>query len=208
MSRIDVINERIQREVCHETINELSTQNLLDEYKCQKSTINKINKLANILSKFHVSESDEIIGEFIDELIPPGTKGVICGNKFNTIVREKILHMGLSDDYEIKFETRCHIETSEIPDWYIKHVPTERVLVGMNQLSLWGGGHQLNRGAKYLFDCKYNTENSRLVCVVCNDIVLKSTKNKTYKIFDVGFRNNTLCYLGGLPRVITEYFDV
>ena len=48
----------------------------------------------------------------------------------------------------------------------------------MNQLDLWGGGQQLNRGSKYLIDNKHNTENSKLLCVVCNPIELKSNKNE------------------------------
>ena len=42
----------------------------------------------------------------------------------------------------------------------------------MNQLSLWGGGQQSNRGTKYLVNNKLNTEKSKLLCVVCNEIKL------------------------------------
>jgi hypothetical protein len=63
----------------------------------------------------------------------------------------------------------------------------------MNQLDLVGGGQQMNRGYKYLIDNKHNTEKSKLLCVICNKINFVSNKNKAYKLFEVGFSNNTLC---------------
>ena len=77
----------------------------------------------------------------------------------------------------------------------------------MNQLDLWGGGQQLNRGSKYIENNKHNNENSKLLCVVCNEIQFKSKKNKAYKLFEMGFKNNTLCYLNNLKNIITAYFS-
>ena len=65
----------------------------------------------------------------------------------------------------------------------------------MNQLDLWGGGQQLNRGSKYIENNKHNNENSKLLCVVCNEIQFKN-KNKAYK----------LCYLNNLEHIIRKYF--
>ena len=78
----------------------------------------------------------------------------------------------------------------------------------MNQLDLWNGGHQLNRGFKYIENNKHNTNNSKLLCVICNDIYLKTNKNKIYKIFKIGFENNTLCYLNNLDNIIYNYFNL
>lgn len=77
----------------------------------------------------------------------------------------------------------------------------------MNQLDLWNGGQQLNRGSKYLINNKINSENSKLLCVVCNKIKFNSNKNKAYKLFEIGFTNNTLCYLKNLPNIINKYFN-
>jgi hypothetical protein len=77
----------------------------------------------------------------------------------------------------------------------------------MNQLDLWGGGQQLNRGSKYILKNK-NSENCKLLCVVCNKIHLKSNKNKIFNIFKVGFENNTLCYLNNLQNIIYSYFNL
>lgn len=53
-----------------------------------------------------------------------------------------------------------------------------------------------------------NSENSKLLCVVCNKTLLKSNKNKTFKLFKVGFENNTLCYLNNLQNIIYSYFNL
>jgi hypothetical protein len=84
---------------------------------------------------------------------------------------------------------------------------TNKIIIGMNQLDLWGGGQQLNRGYKYLIDNKHNNEKSKLLCVVCNEIKFKSKKNKAYELFESGFKNNTLCYLNNLNNIITTYFN-
>ena len=70
-----------------------------------------------------------------------------------------------------------------------------------------GGGQQLNRGFKYIENNKHNNVNSKLLCVVCNEIQFKSKKNKSYKLFEIGFENNTLCYLKNLQNIITSYFN-
>ena len=77
----------------------------------------------------------------------------------------------------------------------------------MNQLDLWKGGQQINRGYKYLIDNKYNTGKTKLVCVVCNDIKFNSDKNKAYKLFETGYKHNTLCYIKNIESIINKYFN-
>ena len=91
---------------------------------------------------------------------------------------------------------------------YILEKESNKIIIGMNQLDLWNGGQQSNRGSKYLIDNKYNTKTSKLLCVVCNKIQFKSNKNKAYKLFEVGFENNTLCYLNNLQSIIYSYFNL
>lgn len=83
---------------------------------------------------------------------------------------------------------------------------TDKILIGMNQLDLWNGGQQLNRFSKYIENNKHNNEKSKLLCIVCNEIQFKSKNNKCYKLFEMGFKNNTLCYLNNLRNIITLYF--
>jgi hypothetical protein len=113
-----------------------------------------------------------------------------------------------TERFEICFEknNKFHI-TTEIPDWYIMEKSTNKIIIGMNQLDLWKGGQQLNRGSKYIENNKHNSDNSKLLCVVCNEIQFKNSKNKAYKLFEIGFRNNTLCYLNNLKNIIISYFN-
>jgi len=204
------INTRIKQEVCYETLEELTDAKLMCEYKDCNSVKNKIKKLSDVLEKYMDEETKQkIIQEYLLQLIPAGTKGVIRGNKFNNIVKKFITKLSLDVvRFEIRFEKKCegHI-TTEIPDWYILEKSTNKIIIGMNQLDLWGGGQQLNRGSKYIENNKHNNENSRLLCVVCNEIQFKSKKNKTYKLFETGFENNTLCYLNNLQNNIISYFN-
>lgn len=208
---MEAINSRIKKEICPETLMKLSDENLLHEYKECESVKKRIKELKDILEKQGISEEKKqaILDAYLLSLIPAGTKGVIRGNKFNQIVKSYITNLGLDRDrFEICFEKKCeqHL-TTEIPDWYIQEKSTNKILIGMNQLDLWGGGQQLNRGSKYIENNKHNNENSKLLCVVSNEIQFKSKKNKAYKLFEIGFQENTLCYLNNLQNIIVSYFS-
>lgn len=204
------INARIKKEICYKTLEELTDKNLMCEYKECDSVKKEIKKLGDVLEKYTDEETKQkIIQEYLLELIPAGTKGVIRGNKFNNIVKNFITNLELDTDrFEICFEKKCEDHfTTEIPDWYILEKSTNKIIIGMNQLDLWGGGQQLNRGSKYIENNKHNNENSKLLCVVCNEIQFKSKKNKAYNLFENGFDNNTLCYLNNLENIINTYFN-
>lgn len=212
------INARIDSESSNDIISKLADISLLDEYKQSSSTVSSIQKLEAILEKHIVVPEKKtvikaIVDDYILELIPAGTKGVIRGNKFNQIIKEIITDMHLDpEQFEYCFESQCAgFETSEKPDWFIKSKSPEpgkeKVLIGMNQLDLWGGGAQINRGAKYILE-RTNTDNSRLLCVVCNKIEIKTEKSKVYKLFAKGFENETLCYPGNLANLIRKYFSI
>lgn len=208
---MEQINNRIKKELCYDTLQKLLDQTLLHEYKECKSVKNEIKKLESILDKYIHEEyiKEKIIREYLLELIPAGTKGVLRGNKFNKIIKNFILNLNLDiNKFEIFFEKKCeNFLTTEIPDWYIFEKETNKIIIGMNQLDLWNGGHQLNRGYKYLIDNKHNNKNSKLLCVICNEIQFKS-KNKVYKLFEVGFENNTLCYINNLQNIIYSFFNL
>ena len=207
---VKIINSRIEKEYCYKTAQELTNEKLMNKYKECRSVKKSIDKLNCILSKYIDKEKkDIIIEEYLLELIPPGTKGVVRGNRFNKIIKDYIINLKLDEErFNVRFEENCkNYITSEIPDWYIEDKLTKKIIIGMNQLDLWGGGHQLNRGSKYLLKNK-NNKNSKLLCVVCNKIQLKSKKTKVFKLFKVGFENNTLCYLNNLENIIYTYFNL
>jgi hypothetical protein len=208
---LNSINNRINTEFCVNTVNKLKDTYLLNEYKECKSVKNEIKKLELILDKYNIEtkKKELILNDYILNLIPPGTKGVIRGNKFNSIVKDTINDLKLNTErFEISFEKQCQTcITSEIPDWYILEKSTGKVIIGMNQLDLWGGGQQINRGSKYLINNKNNTEKSKLLCVVCNKININSNKNKVYKLFEIGYSNNTLCYIKNIESIINKFFN-
>ena len=180
------------------------------QYKDSKSVKQEVKKLSNVLEKNNIDKEkiQKIIDEYFLHLIPAGTKGVIRGKTFNHIVEKFIRELPLDTKrFKICFEENCESHsTAEIPDWYILEKLTNKIIIGMNQLDLWGGGQQLNRGSKYIENNKHNNENSKLLCVVSNYIQFK-TETKAYKLFKTGFENNTLCYLNNLQNIITSYFQ-
>lgn len=205
------INDRIKKEFCYDTMNKLSDLNLLDIYKECKSVKTQIKKLELILEKHNIETNKKklIINDFILDLIPAGTKGVIRGNKFNNIIKEYIINLKLDKiRFDIVFEKKCEIYiTDEIPDWYIIEKTTSKIIIGMNQLDLWGGGQQINRGFKYLIDNKHNTDKSKFLCVVCNKIQFNTNKSKCYKLFEIGYLNDTLCYINNIETIINKFFN-
>ena len=206
---MEEINERIRNEICHDTLHALTDEQLMSEYKECNSVKNEIYKLSCVLDKYLDEDTKQkIIQDYLLQLIPAGTKGVIRGNKFNNIVKNYILGLNLDGErFEVCFEKKCDAHfTTEIPDWYVLEKATNKIIIGMNQLDLWGGGQQLNRGSKYIENNKHNHSHSKLLCVVSNEIQFKSKKNKAYKLFEIGFQNDTLCYLKNLENIIKSYF--
>jgi hypothetical protein len=128
---------------------------------------------------------------------------------FNKIVKKYIKNMNLDKKrFDVSFEKYCKIlNTSETPDWYILDKHTNKVIIGMNQLDLWNGCQQLNRGSKYLINNITNTDNSKLLCVICNYAKFNKI-NKSSKLFEIGFKNNTLTYLKNLENIINIFFNL
>ena len=209
---MESINSKIREQICYKTINKLNDCNLLNIYKECNSVKKQIKLFENVLDKYVSSGvKEKIVKEHLPQLIPAGTKGCIKGNLFNKIVKDYILDLKLNENqYEICFEKKCsEKETNEIPDWYILEKSTRKVLIGMNQLDFWTGGAQLNRGFKYIIEnnIHYNEKN-KLLCVICNEIQFKNDRKKVYKLFEIGFKNDTLCYLNNLKNVIYNFFSI
>jgi hypothetical protein len=210
-TNLDNINKRIKCEVCIDTVDMLTDINLLDKYKLTPSVKAARIKYEDVLKKFITDKAqlEAALDEMTPMFVPPGTKGGVRGRKFNDIVEAEIKSWVLpKTDFVIKFEEQHNdFKTSEIPDWFIYNNKTNKILIGMNQITLWGGGAQNNRGSKYIHERK-NTDICRLIAVVCNDVTIKSKKNKKYNLFSVGFAKNTLCYRNGLRAIVDEYFSI
>jgi len=204
------INARIKHEVCYETLEELTDAKLMCEYKDCNSVKNEIKKLSDVLGKYIDEETKQkIIQEYLLQLIPAGTKGVIRGNKFNNIVKQFITKLSLDTDrFEICFEKKCEGHfTTEIPDWYIREKSSGKVIIGMNQIDLWSGGQQTNRGSKYILnDDFHKNETVKIISVISKFVELDSYNNKVFKIFEKGLKLDRLCYVNNLENIIYKFF--
>jgi len=213
MEEIKAINAEVQRQYCDETEDSISDEKLLTVYK-ETDSVKKQTKLLKEILKEEGIESDKIdniLSKYILSLIPPGTKGVIRGNKFNKLIEKKIKSFELSeDDFVIKCEKKHpDFETAEIPDWYIYQKSTKKIIIGMNQLDLWSGGAQSNRGAKYILDeSKHTNINVKNVSVICKNKIIASPHNKMFKIFQIGFKEKRLCYINGIHEIVKGFFNI
>lgn len=208
---IAAINQRIRKEICKITFQKLSDEKLMPLYIKSKSVQKNIEVLRKILvsNKLEADTIKKIIMDYGDALVSPGAKGVIRGNVFNGIIKEHIEAMNLDEKkYEVCFEQQCKTYPfSEKPDWFIRDISTNRLLIGMNQVALWGGGHQVNRASKYILESKLDNKEIKLLCVVCNPVTVRKKKSNLYLLFKHGFGNNTLCYINNLKSIITDYFQ-
>ena len=91
---MEEINNRIKQEICYKIIQDLSDECLINQYKECISVKNEIKKYINNETK------EKIIDEYLLNLIPPGTKGVIRGNKFNDIIKNFIINLNLDKNID------------------------------------------------------------------------------------------------------------
>lgn len=205
------INQIIQNQYCE--FNELTDDFIFK--KCIKTDKFKehLEMFREIFSNYIDDKKINLIlndTDFCKKIIQPGLKGVVKGLEFNNIVKEHINNLNLSNNYEIEFEKEhCKYKVGEIPDFYIYNKNTDKIIIGMNQLDLWEGGQQSNRGDKYIINCKYNSDNIKFLGVVYNNCKLSKNKNtKKYKLFNKGFTDKTLCYVNGLNEIILNFFQI
>lgn len=207
---VNYIKQRIKDEIDYNIIDSLKDENMINEYIKSKSVKIKIEKLKNVLKttlpNLSNLERDNFIKEYTKEIIPPGTKGVLKGNKFNEYIKYIIIEN--ISKYEIKFEQMSpYLKTSEIPDWTIHNPINNKTIIGMNQLTLWGGGHQTNRASKYVINNFQNTEYVKFINVVCNEVNVKTQNSKIYLLFSKGYTENTLCFPGALIKHIIDFLQ-
>ena len=213
------LNNEIIRRVNMENILKLSDRKLWQEFKVMSSYRNKENMFKTIFKKEGITEEKikNIFNNqnFINSLISPGLKGVIRGNKFNKIVKNHIKsqfkldyekYKNLNLHFEKKLPSPHNLNSLEIPDWYI--IKDKKILIGYNQMDLCGGGHQSNRGKKYVLNDSFENENRKILSVICNYTQIKSVNSLKFKIFRKGFYKKKLCYTTNLLNIIDEYFNL
>jgi hypothetical protein len=179
------------------------------------STARNLAILDKILTNCRIRKAirEKICQNATPLLIPPGVKAALRGNQLNKVVNERLARLVRKRrDLTILFE-QTHKKFSalihERPDWVIIDA-TGKIIVGFTQVSLWGGGQQLNRAAKYVLDESLHRalarKGVRLVCVVAEkptSLTTEMTKtSKLYKILERGIKTNRIVYPGGLAGII------
>lgn len=231
MNRLKYINNRILKERCLDIEKKLSNVSLIELYKKSPSiqknidNINMImyngNKLTLSKGTMNNEEKTNFINQYVLELISDSTKDIMRENIFNKLVKENILNLLKSEDkrFQVYFEnSKFFLQSQEIlpysyipnfkenPDWCIYDNKTGKIMLGINQLDICNGGDRIENISHYIIENKFNSKNYKFVCVVQNNITLTNEENKLYKLFDIGFNNNTLCYINGLEKIVNSFF--
>jgi len=219
-NELNYLNMIINNQYSEEIYDQLTDVSLHELYMNSNSTIEKQKKVTLYIeelfnSKILSNEEFELnkiktIKKITNMMIEPGTKGAIRGNKFNKIVKDKIL--SLKDKYskiiDVTFETLIKNEDSkERPDFVIFNKINNKFIIGMNQVDLWNGGQQINRASNYLDNSK-NNENKKFLCVIANKYECKNIKSKSFKLMKFGFENDRICYVNNIEKIMLKFFQM
>lgn len=173
------------------------------------------NKLKVLAEKLDLTEKGIKILKttLLPMLIPAGVKASSRGVKFNSymkmVLTKKIKSLN-QGHISITYETPHPIVT-EIPDWTIRiKTSTNKIktIIGYNQLDLWNGGAQINRGAKYILDDHFHrrlsSQNTSLVCIVLRKYKAKN-ENKTTQIIRKGLQHKRLFWPKGFVHYLEKF---
>jgi hypothetical protein len=145
-------------------------------------------------------------------LIPAGVKASSRGVRFNSYINmllTKEISKRWSNKVSITFETPYH-GVNEIPDWTITFKDSNKRIIGYNQLDLWNGGAQINRGAKYILDDHFHkrlcSQNTYLICIVLRKYKAKK-ENKTTQIIRKGLQEKRLFWPKGFVNYLQKFLD-
>ncbi len=184
--------------------NSLSDENLMFLFKESESFKRTRNSIQQIIE---TTPRELLVDTLSFRFVSPGLKGVIRGNRFNQIVKEILESLNLPKYLDLYIETNTK-KTAERPDWIIIDSISKKQLSGFNQIDFWTGGHQSNRGDKYI-NCMLNTLDHKILSVIGKPIQFKKDcKSKVFDLFQIGYANNTLCYCSQLPKIIYNFFEI
>jgi hypothetical protein len=104
----------------------------------------------------HQKNIELFMDAYTQQLIPPGLKAHVAGESFNQQVKTVLEdELGDDDEYQLCFEACPYPKVLamyglERPDWCLTW--KNHCVVGYNQIDIWSGGAQTNRGAKYILN--------------------------------------------------------
>lgn len=186
----------IQHQICHDTIQAISDSTLLPLYK-QYPYIQKC------VLEYKTFMTDEQIDRLlsISNTIPPGIKGYARNYVFTNIIKSKLYEWFNDSEYELVFDTMCPWQvTQDCPSWYIMNWDNGKYIIGFNRIDLWNGGHQRHRFQTYL-------KIPNILCVVCNDIKI-TTNSRLFKYVYKAVSQTKICWLNGLEDIILEKLQI
>lgn len=134
----------------------------------------------------------------MEKLVPPGTKGVIKGNKFRDIVYDEIRRL-----LEVRHDFAEFKIMKEPPTYEGDTKPDISIQKGkivlpiFVQLDFHRGGAQQNRGKSYVLN---------KVCVICGKPPKFRRETVVYNIYKNGIKNHTLYYVSNLSNCLAQYF--
>lgn len=214
---LDTINKRVRNTFCPDTWKKLDRSACIDEIQEFPSFIQRKNSFLSYFSDDEKHVAEKLMDNkafIIDFLITPSMLSSVVGRKFNNLVKDKILSIDAFKDapYEIEFEKNHHTYVSaEIPDFTIYNKDTQKCIIGMNQIDLWKGGHQTNRGDKYITNPPHNDPNVLLLAVIASNekcfFTKRNSKSKHFMLFKKGFQNDTLCYIKDIERIAKNWLN-
>lgn len=205
---------------------ELADDAMFAFFRKSPSVQARCDTLRRALERYGVSSmvSARVVRDVFDALlVPAGVKSHTRGMLFNEIVGRELRDVLRKSDavrdgrYELSFETRTPI-VSEIPDWTIRDADTGRLLIGFNQIDLWSGGHQLNRGGKYVLDDRLHRRlsdehDARLLAVVAQELPTRTRRgSKVHRMRDhavtaAGPNAARLCMCRDVSSVVSAWMN-
>lgn len=182
---------------------------LMSSYMTSPSMKNgALKKLEEVKEELELDDRQKrmFMKKMLPIVIPPGVKANIRGQVFNKYIKNILCSFARGKrSVKVEFEKKV-AEMSEIADWVMTIEGSGTRIIGYNQLDIWNGGAQINRGAKYILDeglhRRLQKKNVYIVCIVARKLVLKGGDSKLAHIIDVGIRRNILMWPRGLKKYV------
>jgi len=163
-----------------------------------------------LLKKHKIKNLDSLMTDLLPFITPVGAKSNAHGHAFNKIVCQEIQKICAKKKYLNFTAEYKHKMFHERLDWIITNKKTNNTICGYNQIDLWSGGHQLNRGSKYVLDDHLHTRLKRrgltLVNIVLDGPQRLNKNTKVFKIISHGVKKNRLFTLSSFKEFLNKMF--
>jgi len=195
MNRSELFN-RIQNEICYNTINSLSDYQIIQEYKYHKNIYNKLKVINNVLNTYGINDKN-IMNDFAYALTPINVLNQLKKDKFNKIVLENI--------NKLELDIKPIIKINKKYDWCLSNKKNKKTLYGINIIDI-NKCKKMSEAINNINSYNDNFNNhTNIIYVICNNIYINNLSNRTIEFLQKGFMNNKVCYIKGLIHSINRY---